>query len=321
MAEQITIIGLDRIGNSLGLALKKNSPTVSRVGFDQNPGHTRKAMDDKAVDRVEGNLHKAVEQADIILLNSLPVDVTGWMEDIFRSLKAGAVLVNMAPVHARVCEWVTGNKPDGCSFVNATFSINGRFLDDENSSADLFDDSVMILSAPQGTDEHAVQKLLDLAAVVGANPMFSDPVEADGLLSQSDLFPRLVNLMLLEGLKKQSGWSDAQKLTGSNFWLLSKLLFEFPSGESARYELKAHKENLVLLLDMLRDQIDRMQEILKNENDDHIKISIQTMLDEHNIWMTRRKTGNWDAKVAEEEAKPKGMWQKLFGMRTFGRKS
>lgn len=320
MTEQITIIGLDRIGISMALAIKSKSTSIVRVGFDQNPYHTRLAGEEKAFDRIDENLSKAVETADVVLLNSHPVDVTGWMEDICRSLKVGALLVNMSPVHSQAGEWAAKNLPNGCGFVNATFSINGQFLDNEENTADMFDDSVMVLSAPPGMGEEPVQKMLDLAALVGANPMFSDPMEADGFLSQSDLFPRIVNLMVLQGLKNQSGWSDAQKLTGQTFWNLSKTLFEFPSGESAHFEMKAHKVNLLLLLDMLRDQIDRMQEVIESDDDNAAKVSIQKMLDEHNVWMTRRKTGKWDAKEAEEEAKPRGIWHKLFGMRTPGKK-
>ncbi len=321
MTEQITIIGLDRVGISLGMAIKKKELSIVCAGFDQNPFHTRIAEEKAAFDQIENNLHKAVEKADIVILNSLPVDVTDWMADISRSVKEGAILVSMAPVHALVSEWAGKNLPTSNGFVNATFSINGRFLDDEECSADLFDESVMILSAPPNTQESVVQKVLDLAAVVGANPLFSDPVEADGFLSQSDLFPRIVNLMVLQGLKKQSGWPDAQKMTGSNFWDLSKMLFEFSSGKSAHFEIKAHRANMLLLLEMLRNQIDLMQETIESDDDIAVATSIQKMLDEHNLWMTRRKTGKWDAKEVEEEAKPRGIWNKLFGMRTPGKKT
>ena len=125
---------------------------------------------------------------------------------------------------------------------------------------DLFNDGVMIISTLPGTGEEAVQKVLDLAAQVGAIPMFSDSMEADGLLSQTDLFPRVVNMLLVQGLKNQSGWSDAQKLTGPIFWQMSKLLFEFPSGESASHEIMTHKDNMLRLLDMLRGQIDSLQD-------------------------------------------------------------
>ncbi len=193
MSEQITIIGLDRVGISLGLALKFKNTLAECVGFDLDANHARMALEAKAVDRIDRNLHSAVEKADIVLLNSLPVDVTGWMEDICRSLKDGAVLVSLAPVHSQASVWAAANFPANRSFVNASLSINGKFLDNEESSVDLFNDGVMIISTLPGTGEEAIQKVLDLAAQVGAIPMFSDPMEADGLLSQTDLFPRVVN--------------------------------------------------------------------------------------------------------------------------------
>ncbi len=65
---------------------------------------------------------------------------------------------------------------------------------------------------------------------------------------------------------------------------------------------------------MLRGQIDSLQESIETGDEEALNKSIQKSLDEHNIWMTRRKTGKWDAKEAESEAKPKGMWNKLFGI-------
>jgi hypothetical protein len=73
---------------------------------------------------------------------------------------------------------------------------------------------------------------------------------------------------------------------------------------------------MIHLLEMLRGQIDQLQETLEDGDEEALKKTIQKSLDEHNIWMTRRKTGNWNATEAESDAKPQGMWKKLFGVQT-----
>jgi prephenate dehydrogenase len=316
MNNQIAIIGLDRVGLSLGLALKKNHSPADYIGFDLDPAHMKTALSLKAVDKTVSNIHSAVEKADIVFLNSLPVDVTEWMADICRSLKEGAILINMAPVHSRVCMWVEEHFPEKRSFLNATLSLNGSYLDNEENSDELFNSGIMIISTIPGTDARVVQQVLDLAAEIGASPMFSDPVEADGLISQTNLFPRLISLLYLQGITGQSGWLDAQKVTGPVFWQLSKLLYEIPSSESASYEIFTHKENVLHLLDMMRDQIDQFQDSIQKENEDSLKVSIQKILDDHNQWMTRRKNGNWDARGLQSEIKPEGIWKKLLGVGT-----
>lgn len=316
MNKQISIIGLDRVGLSLGLAIKKNQSQVEVVGFDLNNEHLKTALNIKAVNRIDANLHSAVEKADIVLLNSLPLDVTDWMADICRSLKENAVLINIAPLHTQACAWAASNFPQKRSFINATLSINGSFLENEDYSADLFNNGLMVISTLPGTDEDAVQQVLDLAAQIGAFPMFTDPLEADGLLSQTDLFPRLVSLLYLQGISSQSGWSDAQKVTGPTFWQMSRLFRETSSGKAAAHEIFAHKGNVLHLLDMMRDQIDHLQDEIQTENEETLALSLQKTLDNHSQWMTRRKSGDWDAQASQPEVKPKGMWKKLLGIET-----
>lgn len=314
MSMQITIIGLDRTGLSIGLALKKRSSSTQCIGFDINPDHLKTALEVKAVDKTESRLPSAVGNADVVLLNSLPVDVAGWMDDICGYMKQGAVLVNLASLHRQACKWAEADPSRKCSIVNASISINGNHLNTEEESADLFDNGIMIISTPKGAREEAVQQVLDLAALLGVSPMFADALEADGLISQSQLFPRLLALLYIQGLSGQSGWADARKVTGTQFWQMSKLLYEFTSGKSAAFEIDAHKDSMLHLLDMMREQIDNLEDSMRRDDLDNLTTSVQKILDEHGKWMSRRVTGDWEGLDAQLEVKSEGMWKKLFGM-------
>ena len=72
MTIQITIIGLGQIGASFGLALQTKQESIKRVGHDKELSIARQAEKIKAIDRVESNLHRAVREADVVLL-CLPV--------------------------------------------------------------------------------------------------------------------------------------------------------------------------------------------------------------------------------------------------------
>lgn len=320
MSTYITIIGLDRVGLSLGLALKKDS-SMDCTGFDLSGAHKKIAAQINAVDRTSDNLHAAVEKADVVILNSLPLDVTGWMEDICRNLKPKAVLVNLAPIHNQACEWAAANLPADRSFVNTALSINGNHLDNEENSAELFKNGIVVISTIPGTEPDAIQQVLDLIALIGAIPMFAEPLEADGLISQSDLFPRLLALLYLRGISKGAGWLDAQKVTGPQFWQLSKLLNEFTSGKSAAYEVLAHKETVLHLLETMYAQIEYLEDSIRNENAAELTESIQQVLDYQNRWTSRRVSGDWESGDAQTEIKTEGLWKKLLGMGTPGKKS
>ena len=75
MTIQISIIGLGKIGASIGLALSPHTGQLSRTGNDIQPKVMQAAQKQGAVDRIEYNLPACVEKADIILL-ALPIDQT-----------------------------------------------------------------------------------------------------------------------------------------------------------------------------------------------------------------------------------------------------
>ena len=70
-----------------------------------------------------------------------------------------------------------------------------------------------IVSPPQ-TDSGAIKLAADLTRLVGADPLFADPVEVDGLMSATHLLPQLLAAALLNATIDQPGWREAQKLAG-----------------------------------------------------------------------------------------------------------
>ena len=62
MAIQISIIGLDRIGLSFGMALKNSKNPVLRIGFDLDSAVMRSAEKTGAVDKTVLNLHSGIRK-------------------------------------------------------------------------------------------------------------------------------------------------------------------------------------------------------------------------------------------------------------------
>src|SRR5512138_4030418 len=106
MPVQITIIGLNQIGASIGLALAKVKDQVTRIGNDREPTIARQAEKAGAVDKTVFNLPSAVREADVVIL-ALPVDeIRETIEIIAQDLKPGSVMIDTSPVKGPVLEWV-----------------------------------------------------------------------------------------------------------------------------------------------------------------------------------------------------------------------
>jgi len=314
MKTAIAIVGLDRVGRSLGLALKKSNDPVEITGFDLDTTWVSEAQKSGAIDRSNTNLHSAIENADIVILN-LPAGVTvNWLEECTRSLKEGAVLINTAPVHRAVSEWAKTGFPERRSLLNVSLSISGSCLDTNESTADLFKNSVLIITSLPGTDENVIQQVEEFAAIIGASIMFSDPVEADGLLTQVDLLPRLLHLLYLRNVFGRSAWTEAQKLTGSVFWDVTRTMGDFPTGKMTAGEILAHKDVLLLQLDLMKNAIEDFQDELRAGDAEMLEKDHDTFLDSLQKWSNRRTSGDWSSEKVRDVKEKVSMWKKLFGM-------
>ncbi len=314
MKTSITIVGLDRIGRSIGLALKRSKDPVEITGFDLETSWVEEAQKKGAIDRSNANLHAAIEKADVVILN-LPAGVTvDWLEECTRSLKEGALLVNIAPVHQVVCDWAKNGFPEKCGLVNASPAISGSFFESSDDNADLFKDGVVIISSPSGTDESSILQVEEFAAFMGASVMFADPLEADGLLTQVDLLPRTLHLIYLRNALGRAGWKEAQKLTGPAFWKVYQSTGDFPTGKMTAGELLAHKENLIQQLDLLKTAIEDFQDELRAGDANKLEKDHDTFLETLQKWSHRRTSGDWSSDQMRDVKEKVSLWKKMFGM-------
>lgn len=320
MGIQITIIGLDRVGLSLGMALKNSKNPVTLVGFDIDTAIMKTAEKIGAVDKSVFNLHSAVDKADLVLLNLTGGETLEYAEDISSSLKEGATLINLAPVHSAMCEWGKHHLPASRNMINATPVLAVSMLDKEEPSAELFKGSIVLISSPPATNASAIQLGVDLAGLLGASPLFSDPMEADGLLTMTDLFPRVVSFLVLQAAINQPGWMEAGKAAGPVFWQISRPIGQFVSGKFAAREMLLQKENVLRYLSLLQDEIDILQEAIQNGEEEKLQKNLQQCLDEQTLWLTKRSSGQWEKSAPEIKNAPTSGWKKLLGMETPGKK-
>ena len=222
MPIQITIIGLGQIGASFGLALQSRPDMLKRVGHDKELNIARQAEKIKAVDRVEVNLHKAAREADLVLL-CLPVDqLRETMQMIAEDLKEGAVVMDTGPAKEAASAWAMELLPKGRYYIGLTPILSPLYLHAADSGieaahADLFQDGLMAIVAPHQTESATIKLAADLTRLVGAIPLFADPVEMDGLMSATHLLPQLMAAAFLNATIDQPGWREARKVAGRAF--------------------------------------------------------------------------------------------------------
>jgi cyclohexadieny/prephenate dehydrogenase len=132
MPTQITIIGLGRRGGSIGLALKAKARDLLLVGHDREPALAKAAQSRGVVDRVEWNLPRACETADMAVL-AMPL--TGVREALTAAgdaFRADCVVTSLAPLLGPPLAWAAETLPKGVHFVAGNFAANPPRLPPSN---------------------------------------------------------------------------------------------------------------------------------------------------------------------------------------------
>jgi prephenate dehydrogenase len=266
MKPRLTIIGLGHLGTSIGLALKKTGADLEVVGHDKSRDALSAAQKAGAVDRGEWNLYNACDGAGLIIL-SMPL--AGVLENIHllrNDVPPGVIVTDTASVKAPVLEaarefdprvhYIGGNPifrpaPDGT-------------LNDSTPNADIFQNAVYCLTPTLNSDPDAVQVLTGYVSMLGAKPLFLDPVEHDGLVAGAQHLATVMEAALLKTITGSSGWRELNKFAGSDFYHATELATR--DAASTAQLLIAQREPLQQWLDLYVQSM-RDLRIMLTQND------------------------------------------------------
>ncbi len=291
MTVQLTIIGLGKIGASIGLALAKHTDLLTRIGNDIDHSIARQALKLGVVEQVQVNLPAAVEKADIILL-AIPLDqIRETLEIIASEVKENVVIMDTSPSKATVSGWVKELLPQTCHYVGLYPVFNPAYLDDpasgvESARADLFEKGLFAIVS----DDDALKLAADFIALLGAVPLFTDTMEVDGFLAAVHTLPGLASAALTNAIVNAPGWTDRQKLAGSVFAASTALALH---SSGARYEeVNANRENAVRVLDDYIAELTSFRNLLVEE-DIALKKRLASASRSRENWLIERRSGNW----------------------------
>ncbi len=298
MTVQITILGLGQIGTSVGLALAEHKELLKRVGNDREPTVARQAEKMGAVDSIAYNLPSSVRQADIVLL-ALPVDeVRETLEVIAQDLKEGAVVIDTSDAKAAVAHWAEELLPPDRHFVAWAPVIASSYLEEtatgvQAAHADLFRNSPMLIAAPPGAAKEAVRLATDLATLVGANPLFSDLNEVDGLLALGVVLPQLTSVALANAAISQPGWREARKVASKSFATATAPVMHLEENKALGKAAVLNQQNVARVIDDLIASLEEMRDTLTAGDEAAFKALVDKAIERRILWLKQRQAARW----------------------------
>lgn len=319
MSVQITIIGLGQVGSSIGLALAEQK-SIKRVGHDKNYETARAAHKAGAVDETKINLPASVIDANIVLL-CLPLsEMRETLKFIADDLQEGTVILDTAPAKAKVATWVNEFIPRGRHYVGLAPAAGANYLHGidlgvEAARADLFKNGLFLVNAPSGTPGEAVKLATDLIELLGAQSMFTDPVEADGLLAATHLLPQLAAAALLDATVDQPGWIEARKVAARPYATVTAALAYHDEAKSLGEAALGNRENVIRVLDAYMASLQELRDDINSADEQSVAEFIEDAVKARDRWLHERTRADWQNQVTQTDSTPFGerLNQMIFG--------
>jgi len=306
----ITIIGLGKLGSSIGLALKTPELDFKVIGHDKNNKVAKKAHAMGAVDSSSWNLIAACETADVVIL-AIPFDqVQETLKAIGPELQPGCVVLDTSPLKQPVMDWAAKYLGEGVHFVGISLGTNpAAMLDASGGPAgarlDLFANSpCCIMPAPDCRPE-AVKTAQDVATLLGATPHFLDPTEYDGISTAVNLMPGLMAAALLGPVASSPSWRETRRLSSSDLLHFSRPLKA--GGPALALAAVLNKDNVLRWLDTAITQLKTIREQVDQEQQETLAAHIGAASDARADWRADWQLNQWE-KQSKPEMPSAGSW-------------
>ena len=299
---RIAIVGLGLIGSSIGLALSREAREFEIVGHDKSNAAAGQARKLQAVDKTDWNLINACDGAGLIIL-ALPLGaIRETMQALAGELAAGAVVIDTASVKAPVQAWADELLPAGAAFVGTNPIVASDQTGGAAARADLFDGRMWAICPSPSTDERAVKTAADLAARLGARPLFLDATEHDGMAAAVEQLPALASMALLTSAVSQPAWREMRKLAGGQFESSTRLVSSDPRVFS---DAMLHStEQVVRWIDSFIDNMAAWRDLIAAGDSEAIDNAFAEAASQRAHWLNQRSKGDWDEDTARPYERP-----------------
>ena len=297
MTTTIGIVGLGQIGASIGLALRAKGGPERVLGHTRDADSARKATALGAVEAAKG-LKDLARESDILFL-CLPLsEMRRTLEVIGTVLKDNTVVVETAPVKGEVTKWMEELLPSGVHHIGIVPSLNPSMLSGNEfgtkaADARLFHRTIMMVVVSKHTPEAVEQLGMNIARVLGAKPMLTDPSEADGIMTTAHVLPQLTSAALIEACIGAGGWAEARKLAGRPFAGVTGGMAYHDDPSSIQTAVLSDPTRVVHGLDILLASLHGLRDAIAEHDGPAVKERLMHSYRAREQWLDERNDADW----------------------------
>lgn len=267
---RVLIIGLGLIGGSLALCIKKIHKDASIIGFDINEEQTKLGRMLGVIDEAATSIEEEAALADLILI-ATPVKVT---EKVFRileniPLKSNVIISDAGSTKKQIVRLAENLKNKGITFIGGHPMAGSHKSGVTAAKSILFENAFYILTPEDHISANKLKELQQWLIGTKARFITLSPDEHDHLTGVISHFPHIIAASLVHQAEKTS---TKQKLVPSlaagGFRDVTRIASSSP--EMWRDILLHNKEVMLSLLDDWQNEMNKVSDMLVNENDEEI---------------------------------------------------
>jgi prephenate dehydrogenase len=300
MTVEIFFLGLDQVGASIGMAIAQAEiqQEILRVGYDPDPRLARRAQELEAIDRLVGHPRSAPKSADLVIIDTPVVDIREYLKLLSKTLKPDGVIIDTSHLKAAPMAWAADILPEQHHYIGATPVVGPHVLASElvdlnAPRADLFHGGFFAFAVPTSIPEAAVRLASSLAVSVGATPFFVDAAESDGVNAITHDLPSILGAVLMHLAKRSPSWREISRLAGAPFAAGTEVI-SHPSPDIYAATLALNRDNIMMRIDTLIDELHILRTALADEEGKAIKRYIEDAVVARESWLAEREKGEWD---------------------------
>jgi prephenate dehydrogenase len=251
------IIGTGLIGGSFALALRKQNPGVSLVGYAR-PDSAKKARARGAIDEVANDLANAVRGADLVYI-ALPIGASiEALPAIAAAAEPHALVTDAGSTKSAICRAAASHFRSGARFLGGHPMAGKEVSGIEHADADLFHNAPYALIATEVDSDPRLIQFAELVRAMGARVVWSDAETHDWAVGIVSHLPQLLSVALANVVQDETdetglpltlagpGLQDMLRLSGSPY-------------EVWRDIFLTNTENVSRALDRLAQAIDHLK--------------------------------------------------------------
>jgi prephenate dehydrogenase len=260
---RVAVVGTGLIGGSFALALARNFPAITRVGFDRKEVLAR-AEARGAIQESVTDLSVAVRSADLVYI-ALPIGAAiESLPAIAAAARPDALVTDACSTKTAICRSAREHFRSGARFLGGHPIAGKENGGIESASADLFHGSRYALIAQEADPDPRVQQFAGLLRALGAEPDWCDAETHDWAVGIVSHLPQLLSVALARVAQDETdetrlpltlagqGLQDMLRLAGSPYSMWRDICL-------------TNSENISRALDRLTQAVDFLRTHLRSK--------------------------------------------------------